>query len=284
MLLMLIRWSVPMASLFALGPLAALLVRTLHGPLGGDELTFLIGPGFAQGLGVLLAVMGIATFAGVLGSRVDNPHAGLTCAGFVLAWAAWQTGEVDGILRTTRDDGVLRTLALEGAIVALLGIASAWIVLRAGANRTPPEHVVEHRLDLRDAGLPTGVLVCIAVALGAAYVVAREPLKGQAVAAAVIAGIAGSLLARLASPRTPAMAYVAGVALLAIVAPLAASLVVGPRGAAAAANAGSLFRAANILPMDWLAGALVGTPLGLSWAASMMHKDEPYATGHARRA
>jgi len=36
-----------------------------------------------------------------------------------------------------------------------------------------------------------------------------------------------------------------------------------------AAYAGALFPTANITPLDFLAGAFLGVPVGISWAASL---------------
>lgn len=268
-----LRWSAPMLALFVLGPLAALLMRDLHGPLGGDQFTFFIGHSFGQGLVVMLSVFGLALVAGVLGSWIDNPHAGLTCSGIVFAWAASQTGQIDGILRATQSNGTLTTLALEGAILAIVGVVMAWVVLRAGAKRTPPDHVLEHVLPKGDPMAYGGLSACIITALIMAYLVARDPMKGQAVAGAAIAGLVGAMVARMSSPRTPALLYVAGIAALAAASPILASLLSGSQGAVVAARSNHLFRAGNILPLDWLAGAFIGIPIGLSWAASMLHKE-----------
>lgn len=269
-----IRWFAPMLALFVLGPLAALMVRGLSGPLGGEHFSFLVGPG-AAGVVVMLAVVGLALIAGVLGSLIDNPHSGLTSAGLVLCWATWQTGEINGILRATDSRGTLTTLGVEGVIVAVLGIALAWVVLRAGAKKTPPDHVVEHTVPVGDQTLYIGLGVCVLATLVGAYLVAREPLKGQAVAGAIIAGLLGTMAGRLAAPKAPAFGYIVVIGVIAAASPLLASMLAGPEGPLAAARANHLFRPGNILPMDWMAGAFVGAPIGLAWAASMLHKEDP---------
>ena len=65
----------------------------------------------------------------------------------------------------------------------------------------------------------------------------------------------------------------AAIAILASGSPLIASFIHGsPEQLVRAALAGKLFVLARPLPLDWLAGAFIGAPIGLVWAASMVDK------------
>jgi hypothetical protein len=107
------------------------------------------------------------------------------------------------------------------------------------------------------------------------WLVAVEPLKGQTIAACMIAGVAAGGFSRAASPRdgalTPVPALIA-MALLAAAGPLSALVVTGSSNVVSAAIGHKLFALAMPMPFDWLAGAFWGVPLGLSWAESMVEK------------
>lgn len=123
------------------------------------------------------------------------------------------------------------------------------------------------------------LLIVVAVAVAAGLVVPSlmigAGLKGQAIASAIAAGIAAATLGVFASRRWGfrPLGAAAGLALVAGAAPLVA-VMMAPQGGSAGglvrlANEGGLLAAARVVPMDWIAGMLIGIPLGLAWGQSL---------------
>jgi hypothetical protein len=97
---------------------------------------------------------------------------------------------------------------------------------------------------------------------------------GQTLAAAVVAGITGTLVGRIVSHRAPLGSFLAGGLLLAAIGPAAGAIIDG-QALVERVYAGTGFTLARIMPLDWIAGILIGVPVGASWAASMVQKHAP---------
>jgi hypothetical protein len=227
--------------------------------------------GVAAGLGVLA----LAAAMGLIAARLVSPHYGLFCAGLVMAWGAWGTGTIDEVLRArpasfgAANKPMFTTLALEAAWVAPIGVLIAWGIIAIG--KPPPAESPHHPepKTIRDPSALAGLLAAMAVGGVIVWLIAQSTLKGQTFAAAALAGLGAAAAGRLSATRVSAAVFVAGLGVLAIASPVSA-LVMHGAGAQAAAQAGTLFRFARPLPLDWLAGAFVGVPLGLTWASSML--------------
>lgn len=259
-----LRWTIYLLALFALGPVAGLLTGSLRGLDGGPDATPLVCSAPVAGILAGVAALAIALAVGLVGARLVGVEHGYTAAGLVLAWAAWRTGEVSELIRTAQSGAPLRSLTLEGVLFGALALGIAW-ALAAFAKR-PTDAPEQPRFGSR----PLGVLVAGFLAAGVgAWLVAVTPLKGQAVAAAIAGGILAAAVGRLVDLEAPLPILVAPVLLVGIVAPLTGFITRGTTGVVAAAYAGTLFPTSHITPLDFIAGAFLGVPVGISWATSM---------------
>jgi len=119
--------------------------------------------------------------------------------------------------------------------------------------------------------LASGLVACGLVA----WVAAQDDVKGQTIAAASFGGIAAGTLARVLAPRAAAWVVVLGAALAGVAGPMLAMQFGAERMLAGLFSddfGGSLARIGRIAPLDWAAGVLMGTPIGMSWAGSMVEK------------
>lgn len=280
-----VRWGVYLLAALVLGPVAGRLTGGLRAMDGGEQLTLLLSERPASGLLAGVGAVGVALVAGVLGSWAVGRRSGLFCAGLVLAWAAWGTGRMDRVISLSGSGGrPLMTVALEGAVIGVLGVLAAGVILRtptreaAKAAARDPEHEHHHLPEeptaLWDSTAPAALLAAAVMAGVAVWVFAADTLKGQTVAAAVIAGVFAASAGRVVSQRVSGAVFVAGVALLAAASPAAASVVHG-QGLLRDALAGNLMALARPMPLDWLAGAFLGVPLGLTWTASAIERHAP---------
>lgn len=292
----LLRWIVPLAALFALGPVAARLTGTLRALDGGPDATMLVCAQPVQGLIVGVGAVLLAIIAGVFAAVLIGGRMGLFCAGLVLAWGAWATGRVDLIIASAQSGGPLSRIAIEGVIIGALGVLGSAAILLMPSRRAVPgaaggaaAHAAlptEPRA-IREKTGPMGALVAMLVGAVVLWLLAQETLKGQTIAAATFASLLGAAAGRVVAPYANAMWFFIGLCALGVISPLAAMMIHGTGaaggldGVTQAALANRLFRPANVLPMDLLAGAFLGVPMGLAWAGSMV---ERHAHAHTRPA
>lgn len=287
------RWSVHLLALCALGPLAGLLIATLRASDGGHDTSLLVNTTPALGIIYGLAAFLLAGLIGVVGARFvtrndhdGNPRpdarAGLFAAGITLTWAAGRSGRVDVLIRSADSAGPMTVLAIEGAIVGVLGVLLAAVIYGVGkpeeqvAGEAKPSTIAAIKGAIKRTIMAPGVQVAVPIAtvVGAAgaWIAAASPLKGQTIGAAFVAGILAGGAGRVADQRTPAQSFMLCIGVLAVVGPL--SIFVFQRGVdpVEAAVQGTIFSVAQIAPLDWVAGGLLGVPLGVAWAGSLIEK------------
>jgi len=258
------RWSVLGAAFFLLGPLAGWAIGALETPTGAQAAGPLGADSLVAGLGALVLIGACAALVAVIGARRCSLRTGVFGAGLVVAWAGFSGAQVDDVLRFADPPGALWRLAIEGLLLGALGLAIAWLASRAG--RAPPD---ERDTPVRSSGL--GVIVALVVGAIGAGAVARSELPGQPVAAAIAAGTFGTVVGRVVDRGLPSWTYVGTIGVLAFAGPAAGAVVHGDR-ATEALYADSLLAISRLTPLHWLAGALIGVPLGSAWASSMVEK------------
>ncbi len=288
-----VKWGVILAALLAVGPVAGVLVGVLRGPGGAEATTPVLSVPLGIGLANAGAAVGLAAAMGLFAARFFGSRTGMTCAGLVLAWAAWSAGSLDAILAPARAAGearsVLIRLAVEGAALGLVSVALAAGILRVGAGvdamilqEKEKPRAGEDRIE--PGAIAIAALAAVAMGGLVTWWVAFQPLKGQVVFGALAGAIAASAVAHLMAPHLPArasaMAGFAAMAVLAALGPVSA-LFVGPEATARAAAAGLISHLALPTGLDWAAGAFLGVPIGLGWSGSMVekHTAHPAAAG-----
>lgn len=303
-----LRWIIPLLGLFVVGPLAGLCTVGLRAADGSGAVTPILAASPIMGLGVGLAAMLLAALVGLVGTWLISFKTGIFAAGLTLAWAAWGTGNMDNIMRRTQSADVLWRLSAEGLIFGLFAVAIAFVLLRVEAmrsarrvqahqqvwseqNRTlvppdqggtsgaksagsalapAPQTLTTEELTQKRKAIVIGFALVIAVAIPVVWAVATEALKGQVLAAAILAAVLGSAAGRSWANKAPLIVFFAAIALLATVSPAAATLWhSGEPALVRASLAGTLFPPARLVPLDWIAGAFIGIPLGLSLAGSI---------------
>lgn len=296
-----VRWALFFAALLGLGPALWLLTHGLRAADGVSPTS----PGLAGAAGLAIGVVVVVLLGGMgmLVARLTSLRWGVFVAGVAAAWAAAGVGGGGGgssgggggaladVLRTA-PASALGSLAVEGfvlgAVLVVGVIGMHWAAgRRPGGDHDPAragwrggDHAHRAHAHHRDetwaarvglADLATSVAVAVAAGFIVPALVAQSGLKGQTVAGALLAGLlaatAGSFLSRRwgHSPIGPAV----GLAIVAGAAPLVASLMVPAGSLVRLANDGSILAAAKALPLDWVAGALLGIPLGLAWGQSL---------------
>ncbi len=282
----LIRWSIITFSGAVLGPTAGWLVSTLHLSDGSDAATLLVNSSSVMGLLAGLGVMALTTIAALIAAKLADSATGFLCAGLVLGWAAWRSGDMETMLLITRNPAIFWTLALEGAMLIAFGIALCAAICTLGnRNLHADQDGLESNKPLSreigslifnavssTGGLLGNAAAFIAAAVGV-WIVAWSSLKGQTVWAVIAGAMLAGAASRVVDPRIPTVSIFRTILLLAVLGPIAGALLVGA-DAVQAAHRGTITALALPMPLDWLAGAFLGIPIGLGWASSMTDKVE----------
>lgn len=229
----------------------------------------------------LAACVALAAVAAGVVARLVNSAVGM----FVLGVGLFA---LDGRLDTARifaflhDEAspraALAMLAMEALLVAAIALGATFIVFGIGGKLSdvhPDESGASPRTlaspeAMKSAG--AGAIVLIAV-----YFIAQSSMKGQVIGAIVVGSMIAGLVARLMSPHVqPVLIFCAPVVFGGVGYLLAMAVVKTPMDAAYVADA--LPALARPMPLDYAAGSLMGIALGLGWARSFLHHEEPVAT------
>jgi FtsH-binding integral membrane protein len=285
------RWTAGLLAFFLLGPIAAWLTGSLRGPTGGLDATLFLSRSFPAGVTAAAGVAILVILGGLSAARLVGLKSGMLVAGLIAAWAAWRLGTLDDIIRVHRAPGMLYTLAIEGLLISLVGVLTA-ILIEASApppiaeNATPargPQPILMTRVialareTLTSKASLAGAVAGAVTAGFLVYVIAFEPTKGQGIFAAFVgaigAGVAAHLTAQSVGGRATLATPILSIALLALVGPIIANFTTGSR-ILTLMYEGRFHALAVPLSLDWLAGALMGTPIGLGWAGVMLERHE----------
>jgi len=280
------RWALPIAALIAIGPLAGALTGVLRGADGGPDATALVCGTPLLGLVLTLAGVVIALVWGAAAAGILDDRTGHYAAGFALAWVAWRTGELDEIVRWLDSAGFSTTsmmvrFAVETLVFGLVvGFGSAVITV-VGAEPESSEGTLGARLRgelVGSVGTPQtwgAIVIGALAALVAAFVIARSSAKGQTLMGGVCAGLAASASAKLAASAAqrdiPNTAAIWSVVLAGVAAPIIAVVMHGS-GLASAVIGAREFAPARVMPLDWLAGAVLGVPIGARWVQASIER------------
>ncbi|MFN0010504.1 MAG: hypothetical protein ACKVS8_02545 [Phycisphaerales bacterium] len=290
------RWALRLGACFVIGPVAWWLTAHLRAADGSDHIPAILSTSPLLGLLNTLGAVVLAATVGVLTSRFVSLRAGLLNAGLVLTWAAAGAGTVETVARIWPDGSVLPRLAVEGLVLGLPVIAAVGLMVWAAGRQSvaageqadrfsvfgmpravlaelfgiaPRPAMLAEPAPLLSVGL--GVLIAVVGAVLASWLVAQNMLKGQTIAAAAVGGLlAGAGLVLLDYRISPVVAVI-GLGVVAAVSPVAgifySDLAIPRQNFDVHVFTGKLLPPARILPLDWLAGGLLGLSMGLSMGA-----------------
>lgn len=265
-----IRWALVAIAALAVGPVAGWLTGTLRAPDGGTDATALLSTSPALGVLMTLAAILLAIAYGHITAKLLNFKWGMLCSGIIIAWAAWNAGRADAIIRRVQAPSALWTLAIEGLIYGVLGVIATYFITAASDKRAAG--IDSDEGTQQDSMKAAGVAVLAGAVV--AWGVARSEMVGQTFAAAISAGVVGTLVGRVVGHRACVPASMLACPILAAVSPALAAIMQG-KTLTDSLYRGELFALARIMPLDWLAGMFIGVAIGVSWAGSMVEKHAP---------
>ncbi|MHC4220026.1 MAG: hypothetical protein ACYSU7_16400 [Planctomycetota bacterium] len=220
----------------------------------------------------MVVFFGLATAVAAYVGRLVNAAVGL----FVLGAGLWalrlRLGTVEdlafagGSLGVAAVETVLWSLLVLGATLAVFRIAGPLSDIAAEDPGEGPATIWDE-LGLR--GLAAGILV-----LPAVWLIARSDLKGQTLMAVVLGGMAVGLVGRLIAPHAQPRLLFAVACLFGALGLFVAMLMV--RDPLTDAYVTQTIPAVGLpMPIDYAAGSLMGVSMGLGWAKSFLHQEDP---------
>lgn len=283
----------PVLALFIAGPVITLPLAGLRGVDAGHDVSLFVGANPIVGLLLGVAILVATAVYGLISSKLVDARTGTLSAGFLLAWAAWRTGSMEGLFRLQPGSGTLIRLALEAGVIGGLTLLICLAIVGSGRGHHENPHADLPGPHLGSLGQLARPQVLVGVGVGAlaalviAHVVAFNPLRGQALVAAVLASIAAGAVTRLVISATinrdaPSASPYAAVLLAGIVGPVIGFITPGVSRLDDAALHGALLGPLLVQPLDWAAGMLIGTPIGLAWAGAAVQKAHDAESASAR--
>ena len=270
-----IQYGLAGFALLFVGPLAAAMLRFAGGPDGRGPVSPLLSGTPALAWLVAIAAVAAAAAIGIVSAKLVNLRWGLLCAGLVLAWVAAARGDLSASVRATGPGSPMVKLAIDGALLMLLGAGAAAGIQRFASDRAS---WAEGRA-APAAAFGLGVVISAVCAAAACFLVAQTSMKGQAIFAACCGAMLTGVLLRAMHIAAPAAAVLLGTMLIAAAGPLIAEATSRSTvELVRAVNAGSGPALARVLGGDWLAGSFIGLSVGLAWNS---HSHEAHASGAA---
>lgn len=261
-----VRWALKLGAALLVGPVVAGMLSGLTAPDGGSGHTLLVSEAPVMGLILGVAAVVLAGIYGFITLKLSTLRLAIFNMGVILAWAAAAEGRLNAIARHTSDAGVMNRLGIEALILSIVAVAFVWLLIRFGGK-----HAAEERALKADSRIPAAMATVLLAGGAAAFIMARTDAFGQTLGAAIAAGIAGITLARIVAHTCPLIHLVVAACALAVVSPVAAGVLSGNEFRAAVYS-GEILALGRIMPFDWIAGLLIGAPVGTLWAHSFTEK------------
>ena len=258
-----------------IGPVAAWLCRPIRGLDGGPVATMLVSDSVTPSIVRTLLAFVLAMAFGAIVSKFFGWKLGSFVAGVSLAWPAVEHSGVSQLIRIASETPIMTKLAVEGGLLMALALGIALVLHRLDPGIDKQENAIRGIVPgpggVIAAALAAGTLAGIVVLL-----VAIGDQRMQLFASAIVGALLAGTVARFIGPGQGPEAAMLGLMLVAIIAPLLTNLMAGA-DLVESSYLGSLLNIGRLTPMVWVSGALIGVPIGTSWAESMLER-QPQAS------
>lgn len=269
------QWISRAIALGVIGPIASQVAGRLMANDGSGDHTLLTGTSVGNGLTALLIVGVLCVISGLIGGILGGRREGLLGMGFVLGWVAWTSGRVGNIYRLTPESSTSVSLAVE-TLVLMLFVLLACVLISRKDEDDPISSFGISRLRgwLTQSAMLGAVGASIVVAAVMSWLFAVQDLPGQSIGvgflAGIMAGVVGAMTAASMQGKTdhtgtPYAPVMLGVMLAGVLLPLIGIVKPGLGSIELLQLKGELPGYLALSPAAWVAGALLGVPVGHSW-------------------
>jgi hypothetical protein len=234
---------------------------------------------FVAILVVLVCMFFAAAIAGIVARMVNSAVGVFVLGAGVFVLASRMAGTLPVILTSSNQSvrSLAMLLASETLAWALIALAAVVVIFAIGGKLRDiePEEdgVVPNAFHSAQAirMAMAGVLM-----LPIAWLIAKSALPGQAMGATFVGGLAAGLAGRLIMPNVqPVLLFVSPIVFGAIGHLLLAFILRDPIDVAYVND--KLPGLANVMPVHYVAGSLMGVSMGIGWARSFLHHHDDHA-------
>lgn len=282
----LVKYALGAVAVLFIGPLATVLLRACVSMDGSALVSPLLSASPVMSYAATIGIIALAAGIGCLTAPLVGYRWGLLSAGLVAVWPAARSGDIAAAFRVAGTTSPLLRLAIDGFVIVALGAGVAFAIQHLARDRQR-WGATDRGGDARPVAAPVaaaiGTAVSIASCLLACFVIAQTGVKGQAIFAAACGSMLAGVLIRALAIPAPAFSVLLGAALVALAGPIVVSFG-ATSGLERAVNATGGPAMLRVLGWDWLAGALIGLPIGLAWNTQHHEHEQPSQTAAARPA
>ena len=210
-----------------------------------------------------MALAMLVTFvisAGV-GRLLESPSKGLVVMGIGLGWLAWRLEGMESIAFS----GSLSTVAIEGLVwTVIVLLIACGVYLYAGPLACVQPREGQKALDNWAASPAAAYFLASGLcALPVVWLIAQSPARGQAVAAATVAAMAVGIVGRLTAPHAQPILLMMAPVLAGTLVQWAMTFWLPADQMATMYMQGNFPHVLVPIPIDWVAGSLMGVPWGI---------------------
>jgi hypothetical protein len=220
-----------------------------------------------------------AAIAGIVGRMVNSAVGVFVLGAGVFVLGSRMSGAVEVFMGSAGEPArtIAVILAAESALWALFTLGGVVVIFAIGGRLrdiepnedgvTPNAFASSQAIQMALAG---------AVMLPLTWLIAKSSMPGQAMGATFVGGLAAGLAGRLVAPNVqPILLFVSPIFFGAI-GHLVLALMMRSPFDVSYVN-GNLPSLANVMPVHYVAGSLMGVSMGLGWARSFLHHHEETA-------
>lgn len=256
---------------------------SMMGPRGTLGPLVLASEHLVPALLALAVTLAVAVAASVVVARVVNPAVAFFALGGSLYGLAYRLGALDSLaFDSVLADAAgsvagpgLGLMVTETVFWAILAAICSAVIYRSSGGL--PDVEPKDDGSRPSAWLSSDALRIVLaglVAPVAVWFLAQSSLKGQAVGSVFAGAVVAGIIARLLAPHVQPAAVAVGVVLAGAAAQFVGIRMLGSMPLADAFARGAVPRLLIPMPVDWAAGAFMGTAVGLGWAKSFLHHED----------
>jgi hypothetical protein len=208
----------------------------------------------------VLAAMLVGSIIAVSLARLVTPMTGLAVLGAGMGWAAMDLGTIRPVIAS----GDAALLAVDGMVWTIAVLLVSWMTL---CTSHPMRHIEVYQppegpIDPLRSPEALRVLALGLVAIPIVWLIAASEFRAQTILATTLGAYGSAMLVRFVAPGVTPVLLPVGVVLAGTLAGWISGVFELPEAVASIWAKGQVPRLILPLPIDWAAGALLGTAVG----------------------
>lgn len=248
-----------------------------------------VGPLILRSQSPVLAIVAVvicmffaSAIAGIVARMVNSAVGVFVLGAGVFVLASRMSGAVEVFMESSGQNprSVALWWAVESLIWAAIALGGVMTIFTIGGRLRdiePDEDGVTPRAILSSQALRMAAAGALMVPL--TWLIAKSPIAGQAMGATFAGGLATGLAGRLIVPNVqPVLLFISPIVFGAVSQALLAIMARTPFDVGYVN--GDISSLANVMPVHYVAGSLMGVSMGIGWARSFLHHPEQAEAAH----